>query len=100
MPSCGSPFASLARRPLSPQERPIFGADGGRRVWFAVVVTPVDLQDLESSKKTGSLDGSTSGRIGNGVSSRSSAGQRLGLHVVRARLHDGTPRIFSRAAEL
>ena len=44
-----------------------------RRVGFAVVVTPVDLQDLESFKKTGSLGGSMSGRTGNGVSSRSTA---------------------------
>jgi hypothetical protein len=34
------------------------------------VVTPVDLRDLESFKKTGSLGGSMSGRTGNGVLSR------------------------------
>jgi hypothetical protein len=54
-------------------------------------VTPLDLQDLESSKKTGSVGGSMSGWTGNGVSSRSTARQRLRLLVVRARLHDRTP---------
>jgi hypothetical protein len=42
-------------------------------------VTPVDLQDLESSKKTGSLRGSTSGWTGNGVSSRSTASSTIGI---------------------
>ena len=65
-----------------------------------LLVTPVDLQDLEASKKTGSLGGSSSGRTGSGVSSRSSRSSTLGLLVVRARLHDRTPRISSRAAEL
>ena len=60
----------------------------------------MDLQDFESSKKTGSTGGSTSGGAGNGVSSRSTARQRMELLVVRARLHDRTPRISSRAAEL
>ena len=51
----------------------------GAGVGFAVVVTPVDLQDLESSKKTGSLGGSTSGWAGSGVSSRSSRWSTVGI---------------------
>jgi hypothetical protein len=43
------------------------------------VVTPVNLQDRESSKKTGSLGGSTSGRTGSGVSSQSGYSSRVGI---------------------
>lgn len=77
--------------PVSLGELDLEGQTAGTGVGFAVVVTPLDLQDLESSKKTGSVGGSMSGWTGNGVSSRSTARQRLRLLVVRARLHDRTP---------
>jgi len=42
VPSCWSPFAGLARRPLSALCERV-RVERGRRVGFAVVVTPVDL---------------------------------------------------------
>jgi hypothetical protein len=55
-------------------------ADRGRR--FVVAVTPVDRQDLESSKKTGSPHGSTNDWTGNGVSSAAGAAERDGAGIV------------------